>query len=293
MKIIRRVFVSLIAVSLAGCAGSPTSGTQQPTSAANNVKGFVGSDRNVEFNVVNVSEATSGWLEYVIEGRNKSSRPISNIRGIVIDETGKEFEAAATFVDVQKPPELAKDMLVYTGLGVSTMFMAVPFVGPLVMLGYGTSKMMEADDQASVARRFSKSLQGATIPGKEEGSGSFFFPAVRPSKIKVGYVIDGERKFVMTASLDSKNQNNLVPQEPAQKVAIAETTAQEKPIVLPMKEIQRRLTILGYNAGPQDGKYGSLTAQALREFQADYGINVTSMPDDATMAALNGMSEFR
>lgn len=80
---------------------------------------------------------------------------------------------------------------------------------------------------------------------------------------------------------------------PVQTAYSDSSRAQTSSSILPLSEIQRRLTILGYNTGPQDGKFGRLTSQALRDFQADYGINVTGMPDEATTAALNGMSEFR
>lgn len=97
---------------------------------------------------------------------------------------------------------------------------------------------------------------------------------------------------VQVAYSDS-SRSRMVLQESTQSANSANVPAQAASNILSLSEIQRRLTILGYNTGPQDGKYGRLTGQALSDFQADYGINVTGMPDEATTAALNGMSEFR
>jgi N-acetylmuramoyl-L-alanine amidase len=49
---------------------------------------------------------------------------------------------------------------------------------------------------------------------------------------------------------------------------------------------QARLVNLGYGTGEIDGEMGSMTQAALREFQADHGLEVTGELDQATIARL-------
>ncbi|MGQ9796032.1 peptidoglycan-binding protein [Desulfosoma sp.] len=55
---------------------------------------------------------------------------------------------------------------------------------------------------------------------------------------------------------------------------------------LTLKEAQRKLNALGYEAGTPDGKMGQATRQALMNFQADKGLPVTGRLDAATAAEL-------
>lgn len=50
--------------------------------------------------------------------------------------------------------------------------------------------------------------------------------------------------------------------------------------------VQKRLRSLGYDCGKDDGRLGGMTGRALRDFQRDNGLPVTSMIDDATRARL-------
>jgi N-acetylmuramoyl-L-alanine amidase len=49
---------------------------------------------------------------------------------------------------------------------------------------------------------------------------------------------------------------------------------------------QARLVNLGYGIGEIDGEMGPMTQAALREFQADHGLEVTGELDQATIAKL-------
>jgi hypothetical protein len=49
---------------------------------------------------------------------------------------------------------------------------------------------------------------------------------------------------------------------------------------------QARLVNLGYGTGEIDGEVGPMTQAALREFQADHGLEVTGVLDQATIAKL-------
>ncbi len=58
--------------------------------------------------------------------------------------------------------------------------------------------------------------------------------------------------------------------------------------LLSMREAQRRLNELGYNAGTPDGAAGPRTAAALRAFQRDNGLQPTGRLDAPTMDVLSG-----
>jgi peptidoglycan hydrolase-like protein with peptidoglycan-binding domain len=54
-----------------------------------------------------------------------------------------------------------------------------------------------------------------------------------------------------------------------------------------VQDIQNKLKEQGYEVGQVDGKFGPTTRQALRQFQADKGINSSGSPDAQTLAALD------
>jgi hypothetical protein len=193
----RRLFLMSAVGAVAGCASRPDPAAQaQQEGVISAGSKFSGADSVVEFKVEKVVLASDGWVEYVINGRNKSTQPIASIRGFVIDASGKEFEAATNYRELLKPPSVSKDMLAYTGVGVATTLVAIPFLGPLVMLGLGAAKAGQADSATALSQRFARSLQGAAVPGKETGVGSFFLPAVRPAGLKIGYVLGGTRRYL-------------------------------------------------------------------------------------------------
>ena len=51
-------------------------------------------------------------------------------------------------------------------------------------------------------------------------------------------------------------------------------------------EVQRRLTEYGYYDGEINGYYDDLTVVAIKNFQADNGLNVTGAVDGSTASAL-------
>lgn len=51
-------------------------------------------------------------------------------------------------------------------------------------------------------------------------------------------------------------------------------------------QVQQRLEELGYNPGPIDGVFGSQTADAVRQFQQDQGLDADGIIGPATLAAL-------
>lgn len=59
-----------------------------------------------------------------------------------------------------------------------------------------------------------------------------------------------------------------------------------------IRDIQRRLSQRGYDAGPVDGIYGDTTQQAMRKFQRDQSLRSSGQVDEQSLAAL-GMAGGR
>lgn len=53
-----------------------------------------------------------------------------------------------------------------------------------------------------------------------------------------------------------------------------------------VREVQRRLTVLGYDPGQIDGIYGPRTTDAVRQFQADHGLDSDGIVGEKTWSAL-------
>ena len=55
-----------------------------------------------------------------------------------------------------------------------------------------------------------------------------------------------------------------------------------------VEDMQRQLTVLGYDPGPVDGYMGTKTRNAIKEYQADSGLTVTGQLDSSTIAGISG-----
>ena len=60
-----------------------------------------------------------------------------------------------------------------------------------------------------------------------------------------------------------------------------------------VREAQRLLNSLGYDAGPADGRMGTRTRTAVRRFQADQGITVDGVVGPGTLARLRRAASSR
>ncbi len=58
-----------------------------------------------------------------------------------------------------------------------------------------------------------------------------------------------------------------------------------------MRQLQRALNELGFDAGRPDGVYGDATAAAVRRFQRDAGLAPDGIVGPRTLRALNGALE--
>lgn len=57
-----------------------------------------------------------------------------------------------------------------------------------------------------------------------------------------------------------------------------------------VRELQKRLTQLGYVVGPLDGKFGSKTQAAVRRFQQDHGLKVDGLAGTVTTTELKRLT---
>lgn len=60
-----------------------------------------------------------------------------------------------------------------------------------------------------------------------------------------------------------------------------------------VQDLQRRLTALGFDPGPVDGRYGPVTTEAVKRFQDANGLPVDGIVDPRTLAALRNSAPDR
>ncbi len=98
--------------------------------------------------------------------------------------------------------------------------------------------------------------------------------------------IDNPNRIYVGDVLQVPNGQNAAPTEPTVPVTPGEVLARgsQGPAV---SELQAGLNQLGYRAGAVDGQYGPLTEQAVRTFQADFGLSATGTADSSTQAVLD------
>jgi len=98
------------------------------------------------------------------------------------------------------------------------------------------------------------------------------------------YAPRGGFGFSITIPNGAFNQRDSVQYGQWQQVP---SQQQASPLV---RDVQGRLSALGYAVGTVDGYYGPNTANALRQFQADAGLPVTGKINDETVAALGAQN---
>jgi hypothetical protein len=89
------------------------------------------------------------------------------------------------------------------------------------------------------------------------------------------------------------------PTAPTETGSVPESDVPPPPLVLdtsgtltegdsgrPVRRLQRALALLGYDIQP-DGQYGPGTTDAVRQFQADAGLEVDGVAGPGTLAAIN------
>lgn len=241
----------------------------------------------LKIRLLGVTDASKGWLNYKFTILNDGPKAIEGLRGILVDVDGHEHNAAMDGTELEKLPS-AVDTTLLVGAaslgGMALTFVGFPLIGPLLAGGAMLYQMNKADEWGNTMINFGKvSLTESAIPVNDHVTGSFFFPAVKPAKLKIGYLRGETRNWI---TLDVTQNENM---KPAITAAAQETSKPTTSAQMSLQEVQRRLALLGYEPGTQDGKYGRMTAQALRWFQTDHGLTVTGMQDTATQNALGTM----
>jgi peptidoglycan hydrolase-like protein with peptidoglycan-binding domain len=82
-----------------------------------------------------------------------------------------------------------------------------------------------------------------------------------------------------SSSMHQSQQSQSQPAQQRQQVGAAHSEEQ-------VKQVQEKLSGMGYDVGPVDGIVGPKTQSALREFQQDKGLQATGELNSQTLAAI-------
>ncbi|MBK6744808.1 MAG: peptidoglycan-binding protein [Hydrogenophilales bacterium] len=295
MKSFKQVaLVAILSVNLTACETAnkikesfiPDNGKQQGA-LATGISTKSAHQDGLKIRLIGVTDATKGWHDYRFTLSNDGPKSVDGLQATLIDVDGREHKAAADITELEKLPSAVDTTLLMSAAqmgGAALMFAGFPILGPLVTSGALLYQMGKSDEWVDKMGVFSKSsLYEASIPVNDKVTGSFYFPALKPAKIKIGYLRGEVRQWITLDASISESSKAAAP--PVTNTA----TKQDTGSAMPLQEVQRRLALLGYEPGTQDGKYGRMTGQALRRFQTDHGLTVTGMPDAATQHALSAM----
>jgi len=287
-----KILLILVAL-LSACASPAVKTTSELPEHARRLQGGNG---DLSITVIALQEASEGWLQYHLKIANKTGKPVTRLRGEIIDVEGKSFSAASDPFEIKKPPSIAEGVLVTTGVatgGMALAMMGIPFIGPLASIGMMVADAHGADSQIDLGTRFARtSLVGRELAGREEISGAFFFPAIKPTSMKIGYVKEGVLEWLVIGAAGESESSLKIPSAPVSTQQEAQDTTKSQaqvvsqnaspPRTMTTLEVQRRLLELGYDPGPADGAMGRRTMAALIAFQKDRGIPPSGVNDDAT-----------
>jgi hypothetical protein len=174
-----------------------------------------------------------------------------------------------------------------------TLRVGVPFIGPLLSGGVMLYQHQQIDDVGAISTRFARTaLNGQSVHINDEAQGAFYFPAEKLAALRIGYLRDGARPWLVLSPAGPTTRTERAEEAsgvgPSTRPADTEAAPRISVDVLSFSEAQRRLARLGYNRGPADGVAGPITITAIRRFQGDMRLPVTGLLDSATNAALVG-----
>jgi hypothetical protein len=159
----------------------------------------------VQVKVTGVSDAAEGWLNYKVALNNNGSQAISDLRGIIVDINGNEHKAATDPDMLQSLPSGVDGALLVTAASLGGMALAlvgIPLVGPILAGGVMLYELNKVDDWSNTATTFVReSMMGQSVPINDQITGSFYFPAVKPTKVKIGYLKGNTRHWI---TIDNK-----------------------------------------------------------------------------------------
>lgn len=262
------LYTLLIAVFIiSGCMPN-----KKPNIPATKLSNFDGSNTDLTAEILGVKTATDGWYEYKFTIRNNSHKGIKSLRGIVNDEKGHKHNAAVDSNQLSAlPSAVGKDQLINAGAqsaGMGLAMMGIPFVGPIIATGAAVAGSASLQSAAQLEANFDQySLSGKDVYSNDEINGSFYFPAVKPTSIKIGYVKSGRREWL---NLNSSSHRTT-------KITRGDETT---------KQVQQLLNELGYPCGVADGIPGTKTKEAVKRYQTDKGIPVDGVISTALLENL-------
>lgn len=261
------LYTLLIAVFIiSGCMPN-----KKPNIPATKLSNFDGSNTDLTAEILGVKTATDGWYEYKFTIRNNSHKGIKSLRGIVTDEKGHKHNAAVNPYQLEDlPSSVGKDLLITAGAqgaGMGLMMMGIPILGPLIATA-AVAGQSSFQSSAQIEANFAQaSLTGKGVYSNDEINGSFYFPAVKPTSIKIGYLKSGRREWL---NLNSSSHRTT-------KITRGDETT---------KQVQQLLNELGYPCGVADGIPGTKTKEAVKRYQSDKDIPVDGIISTALLENL-------
>ena len=156
---------------------------------------------------------------------------------------------------------------------------AVPLLGPALMGGALMSYWQREQNWSTDQKYYlNEALEQKTVYVGETVRGSIFMPAVEFTSITIAYSsADGSRRdrVQLGASTQDLGENAFTP-------ALSRST---------VREAQRLLNELGYEAGTPDGIVGNKTIAATKAFQENHGLVADGIIGRATLEKLEAESQ--
>ena len=267
-------FLSVILSFITACA------TQQDSEIASNSDNLDGRSGNIELDVLSAQGVSEGWIKYKVVLKNHGTQSLSDLKAVIIDDTGESHYAAITASQLEELPSGMNAALAGTGVSAATMSLAmlgIPIVGPLIMVGSSAGSLYASGEAARMSKIMSSfpqfSVTGKTLYVNDELVGSLFFPAAAPASVKLGYIRSGKREWAHIRS--NQYEDTLASARPTYKN-----------IDPAAKEIQSLLNQLGYPCGTADGIMGPKTREAIKRYQTDAGLPTDGKVSQELLAKL-------
>lgn len=326
----RAVLAAFGLAALGGCAqvGPSAASDQQPATKEQELRrkvDYAGSSAaNGDVSIVVLRTLLAGdqgyfpktkeWAEYIFELKTFSS-PISIQSAAIVTKDGAPLLLARSGSELLEAPslsqEFAKSNAVLGGAATGAVVLgaaAIPFIGPLLMLGASTynagSALGSIDNEVAYDKAF-REKAGLNLSHLEPNARlvlSVFFPLVPDArsvvidyKKGVGFAESGRlvvpfRQAGISGNLPiNADSENVRSQTHASGRDAASTQSSAATIATSMtvKQAQEALKRLGYNVGVPDGVAGRRTEDALRRFQKDTGLSISGKLDSETATALS------
>jgi hypothetical protein len=98
--------------------------------------------------------------------------------------------------------------------------------------------------------------------------------------------VSNEKSIANPKGTSSMTSQLAEPEKDRQPLTPAQTRNESSSLSMTTKQVQQRLSKLGYQPGPADGKIGKRTINALKKFQQDNDLPITGKADNETVNKL-------